>query len=113
MGRFAAGVGELAAEQEQLDEQSRRLGLDFNEAAANAGRFLDEVDAMNAAGQFAARGTPLSAHSVPLVPLDGDFAPIGKQTWIGLGNLGGSLADGSRFSNRLFDSVSLCGTVAM
>ncbi|MDB4930526.1 MAG: hypothetical protein JWM10_3010 [Myxococcaceae bacterium] len=49
-------VADLAAEQQRLDLQSARLGLNFDEAAAGAGRFTDEVDAMNAAGQLAARG---------------------------------------------------------
>ena len=57
----AAGqVADLAAEQERLDRMSARLGLNFDEAAGAAGRFTDEVDVMNTAGAFAARGINLT-----------------------------------------------------
>ena len=56
----AEHVAGLAAEQQRLDMMSRRLGLDFDEAAGAAGRFTDEVDVMNTAGQFAARGIRLT-----------------------------------------------------
>lgn len=46
-------VAELAAEQENLSEQSANLGLDFDRAAAAAGRFADETEAMATAGRFA------------------------------------------------------------
>lgn len=47
------GVTALADEQGRLDESSARLGLDFDEAAASAGRFADETEAMAAANAFA------------------------------------------------------------
>ncbi len=57
---LASGVVDLAAEQSHLDDMSRRLGLSFDDAAGAAGRFTDEVDVMNTAGQFAARGIRLT-----------------------------------------------------
>ena len=58
--QLAEGVANLSAEQSHLDDMSRRLGLDFDEAAGAAGRFTDEVDVMNTAGAFAARGIRLT-----------------------------------------------------
>jgi len=49
-----ARVGALADEQARLTSTSRRLGLDFDEAAASAGRFVDETEAMGVANRFAA-----------------------------------------------------------
>lgn len=57
---LASETANLAAEQERLTMMSRRLGLDFDEAAGSAGRFTDEVDVMNTAGAFAARGIRLT-----------------------------------------------------
>ena len=48
-----ARVGALSDEQARLDATSRRLGLDFDEAAAAAGRFVDETEAMGVANRFA------------------------------------------------------------
>jgi hypothetical protein len=48
--RFAA----LADEQARLDTASRVLGLNFDAAAASAGRFVDETEAMGVANRFAA-----------------------------------------------------------
>lgn len=48
--RFAA----LADEQARLDTASRDLGLNFDAAAASAGRFVDETEAMGVANRFAA-----------------------------------------------------------
>lgn len=50
----------LADEQARLDESSARLGLDFDEAAAAAGRFADETEAMQAANTFAQAGIRLT-----------------------------------------------------
>lgn len=60
LGRLE-GLGELAEEQERLSEMSSRLALDYDEAAEAGGRFTDEVDAMNASGEFFSRGVRLSA----------------------------------------------------
>lgn len=49
-----ARVGELSDEQARLTATSRRLGLDFDEAAEAAGRFVDETEAMGVANRFAA-----------------------------------------------------------
>lgn len=48
-----ARVGELSDEQARLSAASRRLGLDFDEAASAAGRFVDETEAMGVANRFA------------------------------------------------------------
>lgn len=58
--RFAAAIGDLAAEQSRLDANSARLGLDFNAAADAAGRFTDETEAMGAATRLAEAGIRLS-----------------------------------------------------
>ena len=50
----ASRIGELSDEQARLDQTSRRLGLNFDEAAAAAGRFVDETEAMGVANRFAA-----------------------------------------------------------
>ena len=55
-----ARVGALSDEQARLDATSRRLGLDLDEGAAAAGRFVDETAAMGVASQFAARDIRLS-----------------------------------------------------
>lgn len=53
---MAAGADEAAA----LADRGRELGVDFDEAAESAGRFLDETSAMGAANQLAARGVNLT-----------------------------------------------------
>ena len=57
---FADGVARLAAEQAHLTASAQRLGLDYDQAAAAAGRFVDEVDVMSVANQFAARDIRLT-----------------------------------------------------
>lgn len=47
-------VTALASEERALQEMSARLGLDFDRAAASAGRFADETTAMGVAGRAAA-----------------------------------------------------------
>lgn len=47
-------VTALASEEQALQEMSARLGLDFDQAAASAGRFADETTAMGVAGRAAA-----------------------------------------------------------
>ena len=54
IGAFADEVTRLATEQGRLDDMSRQLGLNFDEAAEAAGRFADETEAMGVAGRFAA-----------------------------------------------------------
>lgn len=56
----ASHVAALSDEQERLSAMSARLGLDFDEGATAAGRFVDETSAMGSASQFAARGIRLS-----------------------------------------------------
>lgn len=60
LGAAVARVTALADEQTRLAESSARLGLDFDEGAAAAGRFVDETAAMGVASQFAARDIRLS-----------------------------------------------------
>lgn len=50
----------LADEQARLDEVGARLGLDFDEAAASAGRFADETEAMHSASVLAQAGIRLT-----------------------------------------------------
>ncbi len=54
------GLTALADEQARLDESSARLGLDFDQAAAAAGRFADETEAAAAANTFAQAGLRLT-----------------------------------------------------
>jgi len=58
--RLAAGVAALASEQAQLDANSSRLGLNFDQAADAAGRFTDETEAMTAATRLNEAGIRLS-----------------------------------------------------
>lgn len=53
---LVAGAEESAA----LSDRARELGLDFDEAAESAGRFMDETAAMGAANELAARRVALS-----------------------------------------------------
>jgi len=57
---FASSVATLAAEQERLDANSARLGLDFDRAADAAGRFTDETEAMGAASRLSEAGIALT-----------------------------------------------------
>lgn len=50
----------LAVEQGRLSATSTQMGLDFDAAAAAAGKFADETSAMQAASQFAAREVRLT-----------------------------------------------------
>lgn len=54
VGGAITRIADLATEQGRLDSMSARLGLDFDQAAAAAGRFADETEAMGVAGRFAA-----------------------------------------------------------
>ena len=69
--------------------------------------------------ELAARGASLSARQMPIDSLSSDSALIVKQTWIGLGNLGGDRTNGSRLSNRLsisnnsFDIGMICSSCRM
>lgn len=51
---FTERVASLSTEQANLSRLQQRLHLDFDQAAAAAGRFTDETAAMGAAGRFAA-----------------------------------------------------------
>ena len=66
------------------------FGTDFEAAEARVARTF-----LRTFWQFYGNRAAISARGVPVDALGRDFAPIGKQTWIALGNLGGSLADGS------------------
>ena len=63
IGRINSAVDRvtaLASEQERLDRLTSRTGLNFDEAAASAGRFADETEAAGAAGAFLQAGTQLT-----------------------------------------------------
>jgi hypothetical protein len=61
---FADAVAALASEQAQLDANSSRLGLNFDDAADAAGRFTDETEAMTAATRLAESGIRLSQNEL-------------------------------------------------
>ena len=52
----AMRIGELASEQQRLDANSVRLGLNFRQAAEQAGGFVSEVETMTLATSLADRG---------------------------------------------------------
>lgn len=52
----AMRIGELAGEQQRLDANSVRLGLNFRQAAEQAGGFVSEVETMTLATSLADRG---------------------------------------------------------
>ena len=61
LGRLSEGLMDTATkmaalsdEQDRLDTASRNMGLNFDDAAASAGRFVDETEAMGVANRFAA-----------------------------------------------------------
>lgn len=58
--QLAQRMAALATEQANLDRNSQRLRLDFDEAAEAAGRFVDETEVMAAANRAAAAGVRLS-----------------------------------------------------
>ena len=60
LGAAAEAVSRLSAEQEALDRNSARLGLDFDAAATAAGRFVDETETMGTATRFAEAGVRLT-----------------------------------------------------
>lgn len=80
VSRFVTATAELTAEQSHLDDMSARLGLNFDQAAGAAGRFVDEVDVMNTAGAFAARGIHLT--QVELNAMTHAAARMAQQTGV-------------------------------
>ena len=60
IAQVADGAIALAVEQGRLSASSAQMGLDFDAAAASAGKFADETSAMQAASAFAAREIRLS-----------------------------------------------------
>ena len=84
---FATRVAELSSEQRRLTQQSARLGVDFDQAAAAAGRFADETEALDAATRLSAAGVHLSQEQLDaLMRTAGSFS---EQT-------GGTTADAVR-----------------
>ena len=81
------------------------FGTGFEAISARAARTF-----LRTFWQFAARGAPLSAHFVPMDPLGSDFAPISKQSCVGLGNLGCDRAAESPVSNNLFFAKANSGS---
>jgi len=102
--RLADGIAALATEQAQLDANSARLKLDFDEAANAAGRFTDETEAMAAATRLAEVGLNLTQDQLNgLTQVAARFAQnTGTTTASALDSLTTGLITGSQRGLRPF-----------
>lgn len=73
--RVATSIADLATEQENLNRNSARIGVNFDEASAAAGRFADETTAMAAATRlFEAGIRPTQEQLNALMRVAGEFS---------------------------------------
>jgi hypothetical protein len=102
--RLAAGVAALASEQAQLDANSSRLSLNFDEASEAAGRFTDETEAMTAATRLNEAGIRLSQEQLNnLTRVAATFAQnTGTTTRDAINNLTMGLVTGAQEGLRPF-----------
>ena len=111
---LADQVAELTAEQQQLSAASQRLGLDFNQAADNAGRFVDETEAMAAASRLAEAGLHLTQEELNQLTARAAIASqrLGVDTTTAFNMLTTAIESGSTRALRPFgeDMVRLAGT---
>ena len=100
----ATRITNLASEQQRLDANSSRLGLDFDRAAEAAGRFTDETEAMSAASRLAESGINLTqAQLEALTRVAGSFAAnTGTSTREAIDKLTDGLITGSERGLRPF-----------
>jgi len=100
----ATHVTDLASEQQRLDANSARLGLNFDRAADAAGRFTDETEAMGAASRLAESGIVLSQTQLEaLTRVAGNFAAnTGVSTREAIDKLTDGLITGSERGLRPF-----------
>ena len=106
-------VAALASEQERLDRLTSRTGLNFDQAAAAAGRFADETEAAGAAGALLQAGVRVSQQELDaLMRVAGATAQtLGITTTQATQQLTEALISGSTEGLRRFvpDLVSLGG----
>jgi hypothetical protein len=111
---LADQVAALTAEQQQLSAASQRLGLDFNQAAADAGRFVDETEAMAAASRLAEAGLHLTQEELNQLTARAAIASqrLGVDTTTAFNMLTTAIETGSTRALRPFgeDMVRLAGT---
>lgn len=111
---FADQVAALTAEQQQLTAASQRLGLDFNEAADGAGRFVDETEAMAAASRLAEAGLHLTQEELNQLTARAAIASqrLGVDTTTAFNMLTTAIESGSTRALRPFgeDMVRLGGS---
>ena len=111
---LADQVAALTAEQQQLSAASQRLGLDFNAAAADAGRFVDETEAMAAASRLAEAGLHLTQEELNQLTARAAIASqrLGVDTTTAFNMLTTAIESGSTRALRPFgeDMVRLAGT---
>jgi ribosomal protein L35 len=107
-------VAALTAEQQQLSAASQRLGLDFNEAADGAGRFVDETEAMAAASRLAEAGLHLTQDELNQLTARAAIASqrLGVDTTTAFNMLTTAIESGSARALRPFgeDMVALGGS---
>lgn len=111
---FADQVAALTAEQQQLTAASQRLGLDFNQAADGAGRFVDETEAMAAASRLAEAGLHLTQEELNQLTARAAIASqrLGVDTTTAFNMLTTAIESGSTRALRPFgeDMVRLGGS---
>lgn len=111
---FADQIATLTAEQQQLTAASQRLGLDFNQAADGAGRFVDETEAMAAASRLAEAGLHLTQDELNQLTARAAIASqrLGVDTTTAFNMLTTAIESGSARALRPFgeDMVRLGGS---
>lgn len=113
MERVGGRVVELTTEQDQLDAASARLGLNFDEAAGAAGRFVDETEPMAAASRLAEAGLRLTNDQLTQLTARASIASqrLGVDTASAFTLLTTAIESGSARALRPFgeDMVALSG----
>lgn len=111
---FVDQIAALTAEQQQLTAASNRLGLDFDQAANGAGRFVDETEAMAAASRLAEAGLHLTQEELNQLTARAAIASqrLGVDTTTAFNMLTSAIESGSARALRPFgeDMVALGGS---
>jgi len=111
---FVDQIAALTSEQQRLTSASQRLGLDFNQAADSAGRFVDETEAMAAASRLAEAGLHLTQEELNQLTARAAIASqrLGVDTTTAFNMLTTAIESGSTRALRPFgeDMVALGGS---
>lgn len=103
-----------AAESDRLARTAQRLGLDWDQAAAAAGRFMDETEAMGAATSLAEAGIRLTQRELDALTRTAGASSqaLGATTAEAIDRLSQGLLTGSSRALRPFgaDMVALAGS---